>query len=103
MTSRAAAFILALSFAAPPVLARGVSQSFRVGAVVVRSASVTATAIGVRTGLTARNGIRVEQVASRGTPPPMIQVGSTLKPMRDTTELQIAATASRDVTVTIVY
>ena len=101
MNTRAAALVLALSFAAPSAFARSVSQSFRVGAVVVRSASVTASAATV--GLTTGKGVRVQQVASRGTPPPMVQVGTTLKPFFDATEIPLASSGGGDVTVTVLY
>lgn len=100
MNTRAAALVLALSFAASSAFARSISQSFRVGAVVVRSARVTASAATV--GLT-RNGVRVEQVASRGTPPPMVQIGTTLKSVIDSIEIPVAGKAGGDVTVTIFY
>jgi hypothetical protein len=73
-TTRAAALTLALSLLASSAFAGTASRSFMVGAVVVRSATVTLRA-------TAADGLHLEQVASRGTPAPMMLVANESKPV----------------------
>jgi len=69
MLTRAAAITAALALLSPAAFAGASAQRFTVGAVVVRSATVTASHAGV------------QQVASRGTPSPMLLVANQLKPM----------------------
>jgi hypothetical protein len=74
MLIRAAAFVtatLALALLSSSAFAAG-SQRLMVGAVVVRSATVTSAV-----DATARDGLRVQQVASRGTPAPMLLVAES--------------------------
>jgi hypothetical protein len=69
MLTRAAALAAALALLSPAAFAGASSQRFTVGAVVVRSATVTSS----------RDGL--QQVASRGTSAPMLLVANQLKPM----------------------
>jgi hypothetical protein len=69
-----------------------------VGAVVVRSATVAALV-----NATANDGVHVQQVASRGTPAPMVLVAGNLAPMPQSQPLKVAANASGDMTVTLFY
>jgi hypothetical protein len=64
MLTRAAAITAALALLSPAAFAGASAQRFTVGAVVVRSATVTASQAGV------------QQVASRGTPAPMLLVAN---------------------------
>jgi hypothetical protein len=67
--------------------------------VVVRSATVTATQVSA----TAEHGVRVEQVASRGTPTPRLLVSGELKAMLTSGAAQLLTPSVGDVTVTLVY
>jgi len=69
MLTRAAALTAALALLSPAAFAGASAQRFTVGAVVVRSATVTSS----------RDGL--QQVASRGTSAPMLLVANQLKPM----------------------
>ena len=70
-----------------------------VGAVVVRSATVTAKVISAD----ARDGVRVEQVASRGTPAPMLFAAGELMAMPQSGAARLSGGSSGDLTVTLVY
>jgi hypothetical protein len=98
MMTRAAALTLALSLLASSAFAGTATQTFMVGAVVVRSATVTAVVHS-----TANDGVRVQQVASRGTPAPMLLVAGGLKPMPQAGAVQLSPDSSENKTVTIVY
>jgi pyrimidine deaminase RibD-like protein len=82
-TPRAAALTLALTLLTSSAFAGTASRSFMVGAVVVRSATVTLRA-------SAADGVHVEQVASRGTPAPMMLVANESKPMPVSGQAQLA-------------
>ncbi len=71
MLTRAAAITAALALLSPAAFAGASASRFTVGAVVVRSATVTASHAGV------------QQVASRGTSAPMLLVANQLKPMTE--------------------
>ena len=94
MLSRAAALTLALSLLGSSAFAGTAAHTFTVGAVVVRSAVVSATA---------NDGIQVQQVASRGTPPPMLLVAGGFKPMPQAGAVQVSPGSTEHMTVTIVY
>jgi hypothetical protein len=98
MMTRAAALTLALSLLASSAFAGTATQTFMVGAVVVRSATVTAVV-----SATAKDGVHVQQAASRGTPAPMLLVAGGLKPMPQTGAVQVFPGSSDNMTVTIVY
>src|SRR2546426_11353810 len=98
MTTRAAALTVALSLLASSAFAGTASRSFMVGAVVVRSATVAAVV-----SATANDGVHVRHVASRGTPAPMVLVGSDLEPMPQSRPIKLAAGSSGDMTVTLFY
>jgi len=99
MLNRAAIVIVAVALALLSSSAFGASsQSFTVGAVVVRSATVTSSV-----GATVRDGVHVQQVASRGTPMPMLLAADGLKPMPQTGGTRLAGGSSGDVTVTLLY
>jgi hypothetical protein len=97
MMTRAAALTVALSLLASSAFAGAASRSFMIGAVVVRSATVTATV-----SATANDGVRVQQVASSGTPAPMLLVANELKPMSGSGLAQLR-TASGNVVATVLY
>ena len=97
MMTRAAALTVALSLLASSAFAGTASRSFMVGAVVVRSATVTATV-----SATANDGVRVQQVASRGTPAPMLLVANEMKPMPGSGLAQLR-TAAGNVVATVLY
>jgi hypothetical protein len=80
MLTRAAALTAALALLSPAAFAGASAQRFTVGAVVVRSATVMASHSGV------------QQVASRGTPAPMLLVANELKPVTESclTELGLS-------------
>jgi hypothetical protein len=99
MLNRAAIVIVAVALALLSSSAFGASsQSFTVGAVVVRSATVTSSV-----GATVRDGVHVQQIASRGVPVPMLLAADGLKPMPQTGGAQLAGGSSGDVTVTLLY
>jgi len=98
MTTRAAALTVALSLLASSAFAGTASRSFMVGAVVVRSATVTTTV-----SATANDGVQVQQVASRGTPPPMLLVANELKPMPESGLTQLRTPADGGVIATVLY
>lgn len=97
MMTRAAALTVALSLLTSSAFAGTSSRSFMVGAVVVRSATVTATV-----SATANDGVRVQQVASRGTPAPMLLVANEMKPMPESGLAQLR-TAAGNVVATVLY
>jgi hypothetical protein len=98
MPTRAAAIlVVSLSLLASSAFAGTASRSFMVGAVVVRSATV-ATAVSATTG-----GVRIEQSASRGTPPPMLLVAGELKEMPQSGAAQLSRESGDAITVTLVY
>jgi len=98
MMTRAATLAVALSLLlASSAFAGTASRSFMVGAVVVRSATVAAVV-----SATANDGVHVRHVASRGTPAPMVLVGSDLEPMQSR-PIKLAAGSSGDMTVTLFY
>jgi hypothetical protein len=99
MLNRAAILTVAVALALLSTSAFGASsQRFTVGAVVVRSATVTSSV-----GATVRDGVHVQQVASRGTPMPMLLAADGLKPMSQSGAAQLSAGSSKDVTVTLLY
>ena len=98
MMTRAAALTVALSLLASSAFAGTTSQRFMVGAVVVRSATVNAVV-----SATVSDGIHVQQVASRGTPAPMLLVAGALKPMPQAGNVPVPAGSSEDMTVTLLY
>jgi plasmid stability protein len=99
MLNRAAIVTVAVALALLSASAFGASsQRFTVGAVVVRSATVTSSV-----GATVRDGVHVQQVASRGTPMPMLLAADGLKPMPQSGAAQLSAGSSEDVTVTVLY
>jgi len=99
MMTRAATLAVALSLLlTSSAFAGTASRSFMVGAVVVRSATVAAVV-----SATANDGVNVRQVASRGTPAPMVLVGSDLEPMPQSRPIKLAAGSSGDMTVTLFY
>jgi hypothetical protein len=95
LTRSAAALAIVLSLLASPAFAGATSRSFMVGAVVVRSATVSATVA------TVKGGVRVDQVGSRGTPAPMLLAAGELRPMPQAGSTM--ANAAGDMTVTILY
>ncbi len=97
MLTRAAALTLALSLLASSAFAGTATQTFMVGAVVVRSATVTAVVHSTA------NDVHVQQVASRGTPAPMVLVAGGLKPISQAGAVQVSPQSSENMTVTIVY
>src|SRR5256712_14159736 len=97
MMTRAATLAVALSLLlASSAFAGTASRSFMVGAVVVRSATVAAAV-----SATANDGGHVRHVGSRGTPAPMVLLGSDLAPMPQPVPLQLAARSRRGQTVTL--
>jgi hypothetical protein len=99
MMNRAATPAAALSLLlASSAFAGTASRSFMVGAVVVRSATVTATI-----SATAADGVRVEQVASRGTPTPMLLVANASKPMPKSEMAQLRTPAEGHLIATVLY
>jgi len=98
MLNRAAIVTVAVALALLSSAAFGASsQRFTVGAVVVRSATVTSSV-----GATVFDGVRVQQVASRGTPVPMLLAADGLKPMQSGAA-QLSAGSGGDLTVTLLY
>ena len=98
MLNRAAIVTVAIALALLSSSAFGASPSrFSVGAVVVRSATVTSW-----TGATVRDGVRV-QVASRGIPTPMLLAANGLQPMSPSGAAQLSARSSGDVAVTLLF
>jgi len=99
MMTRAATLAAALSLLlASSAFAGTASRSFMVGAVVVRSATVAAVV-----NATANDGVHVQQIASRGTPAPMLLVAGGLKSMPQAGDVQVPAGSSEDRTVTLLY
>jgi len=99
MLNRAAIVTVAIALALLSSSAFGASsQRFTVGAVVVRSATVTSSL-----GATVRDGVQVQQVASRGAPVPMLLAADGLKPMPQSGPAQLSAGSGGDVTVTLLY
>jgi len=98
MMTRTAALTVALSLLASSAFAGTTSQTFMVGAVVVRSATVTAV-ISARVN----EGVHVQQLASRGTPAPMLLVAGGLKSLPQAGDVQVPAGSSADRTVTLLY
>jgi hypothetical protein len=101
MLIKAAAFVtatVALALLSSSAFAAASSQRFTVGAVVVRSATVTSSV-----DASARDGVRVQQVASRGTPAPMLLVANQLKPMPQSGAAQLLAGSDGAMTVTLLY
>ena len=97
MLTRAAALTAALCFLASPAFAGSLSRPMMVGAVVVRSATVSAFKVG-----TVNGGVSVEQVATRGTPAPMLIAAGELKSMASGA-MQVPSSGTGDVTVTLLY
>jgi hypothetical protein len=101
MLIKTAAFVtatVALALLSSAAFAAGSSQRFTVGAVVVRSATVTSSV-----GPSARDGVRVQQVASRGTPAPMLLAANGLKPMPQSGAAQLPTGSDGTMTVTLLY
>src|SRR6202162_4663735 len=89
MMTRAAALTATLSLlAASSAFAGASSRPFMVGAVVVRSATVSATV--------SATAVQVQQVASRGTPAPMLLVAGRLKSVPQAGAVQLSAASSGD-------
>src|SRR3989442_482837 len=59
--------------------------------------------VGAVVSATASDGVHVRHVASRGTPPPMVLVGSDLEPMPQSRPIKLAAGSNGDMTVTLFY
>src|SRR5438093_890911 len=74
------------------------SRSFMGGAVVVRSATVAAVV-----NATANDGVHVQEVASRGTPAPMVLVAGNLEPVSQSRPIKLAPGSNGDMTVTLFY
>jgi hypothetical protein len=98
MMTRAAALTAALCFLASPAFAGSVSRPFMVGAMVVRSATVSASK-----AETVNGGVRVEQVATRGTPAPMLIAAGELRSMAPSGATQVPSSGTGDVTITLLY
>ena len=99
MMTRAATLAAALSLLlASSAFAGTASRSFMVGAVVVRSATVAAVV-----NATANEGVHVQQIASRGTPAPMVLVAGNLEPVSQSRPIKLAAGSNGDMTVTLFY
>jgi hypothetical protein len=98
MLTRAAVLAAAVSLLSSPAFAGASQGRFRVGAVVVASATVTSSL-----DATSRDGVRVQHVAMRGTPAPMLLVANEVKPMTDSGAAHLAASATGETTVTVVY
>jgi hypothetical protein len=99
MMTRAATLAAALSLLLASAASAGTaSRSFMVGAVVVRSATATATV-----SATAADGVRIEQIASRGTPAPLLLVANESKPMPGAAMTQLRAPANGNVMATVLY
>jgi hypothetical protein len=98
MMTRAAFLATTLLFIASSAVGGTVSRSFMVSAIVARSATVS-----VSIGAAAKNGVHVEQTASRGTSAAMILVGNQLKPMSQSAVVARPAAPSATVTVTVLY
>ena len=95
MMTRAATLAAALSLLlASSAFAGTASRSFMVGAVVVRSATVAAVV---------NDGVRVQQIASRGTPAPMLLVAGNLEPVSQSRPIKLPAGSNGDMTVTLFY
>lgn len=101
MLIRVAAFVtatLALALLSSSAFAAAPSLRFTVGVNVVRSSTVTSSV-----DATARYGVRVQQVASRGTPAPMLLVANASKPMPQSGTAQLLAGSGGAMTVTLLY
>jgi hypothetical protein len=98
MMTRAAALTAALCFLASPAFAGSSSRPILVGAMVVRSATVSTSSAG-----TVNGGVRVEQVATRGTAAPMLIAAGELRPMAPSGATRVQASGTGDVTVTLLY
>ena len=96
MLTRAAALAAAFSLLASPAFA-GTSRSFSVGAVVVASATVSASA-----GITPQEGAQL-QVQRRGGPRPMLLVSSEMKPLPESGLAKLATPADGQLVATILY
>src|ERR1700682_5077035 len=100
MLIRAAAFVtatLALDLLSSSAFAAGCKR-LMVGAVVARSATVTSSI-----DASARDGVRVQQVASRGTPAPRLLVSNGLKRMPQSGAAQLVAGSGGGMTVPLLY
>jgi hypothetical protein len=91
MLTRAAAITAALALLSPAAFAGASASRFTVGAVVVRSATVTASRAGV------------QQVASRGTPAPMLLVANQLKPVTESRLTELAFSNDGYKVATVLY
>ena len=99
MLNRAAIVTVAIALALLSSSAFGASsQRFTVGAVVIKSATVTSSV-----GATVRDGVHVQQVASRGTPMPMLLATDGLKSLPQSGAAKLPVGSSEDVTVTLLY
>jgi len=91
MLNRAAALTAALALLSPAAFAGASAQRFTVGAVVVRSATVRASHAGV------------QQVASRGTPAPMLLVANELKPVTESGLMELGLSNDGYKVATVLY
>lgn len=98
MLTRAAALTAVLSLLASSAFAGTASRSFHVGVSVVRSAKVTTSVTDAMNPV-----IRVEQVASRGTPAPLLLAGDALRPMSASGAAQLLVPSDRNTTITVLY
>jgi len=95
MTRRLAAFATALSLLAGPAFAGATARSFSVGAVVVATATVTATV-----GSTGDARLFVQR---RGVARPMVLAADGMKPLPDSGIAELATPAGGYLVATILY